>query len=1058
MVNPFAPNLFGPDARRSNIDLPKLNPFVSGIGVADINPFISVPQTQKPQQVQQPQPTIQDVEQPGFEFAFGFFPTINPGNIFGVNDDTLRTILNIVLDPIGLATVFLSGGATIAGKAALATKSLSGTKSVLKAAKGVTAAERVTNAQKIFVGLAKAETNPAAVDALKLAIAAKDVKAFKKATRALQKTKVDDKFRELIPTRVDLFDLENLSKAEKGLARAGKTLADIPLTPALTRVGRVEAGQSAAIKGGIPFTNIEKIFVPGKPLAAFFDALLPASARLTKKTGAKATVVAGITVDNVKDLFKTSQGARYTTEVDAVQTAARFRRETAEAVNAVSNDGVNSGLGKVVTFFQEKVGIPVSVIEKLGLTDDFVRAGVTPKKLDRLDIFSHDDLVKVLGDKGWLEGVELSDKMLRGYYDDLRKTFNASTKVRDLNYIEDYITHFWDIDKKLAKTTAKSAIKKGVFQNKRTLENFIEGMNKGHTLKFDDAFEIAEEYHKIMGRVIANEQMLDTLKDGKILLDGVKGGVPLVAGRKFLKNRNILDQYVLTNNTEIIRALGKSRGASVYIHKDLIKNLDIIFQKPLDNAAVTLVDNFISTAKTLSLSSSFFHAFSLVESSLATLGAKKGFTEAFRQGFGLPFVEKGLRKLGIKQNTLLETAAAGERAERAGVKLGKASDVQFSIVDKNLTILENGLAKIPGAGNLIKKIPRKYFDFFNKPLWEGFHNPMKIIGFDTKVKSLVKANPNIPLAELERDAATFINNAFGAQNWEALMVNPKMRQILHWALLAPDWTISNLRIAGFSRRADGSLRIGSALRGAAEGTVDLATFGLTRTKRLKNKQLFGEGVDVSDDLIQSYWRNAIPVFYGAVALLNKASSGHWPWENAPGHELDIELPDRDEKGRIQYTKLGKQFREPLRWLTEPTKILGAKTSPVFQVLVEQLTGSSATGFPTEFAEGRGKPQGTFMESTPKRLKSIIDKFIPFSFRGGSVFFALPKSSFTNFKAIKELSKAMKKGDRELVNDILNLAQSGNLDVGFIKGQVKRNIGDPRGLLEGESASPLEIGR
>jgi hypothetical protein len=150
-------------------------------------------------------------------------------------------------------------------------------------------------------------------------------------------------------------------------------------------------------------------------------------------------------------------------------------------------------------------------------------------------------------------------------------------------------------------------------------------------------------------------------------------------------------------------------------------------------------------------------------------------------------------------------------------------------------------------------------------------------------------------------------------------------------------------------------------------------------------------------------------------------------------------------------KLGKQMREPFRWLTDPLSIGGSKASPAVRTMVEQLSKHSTTGFPTEFAYKHGQPQGTFVESVPARLKSIGSKFIPFSLQGNSVMFAFPKSSFTERTAIMELGNAIRGtkglgGDRALVNDILRMAKLNNLDVLKIASQVRRQTGDPRGMM------------
>ena len=324
----------------------------------------------------------------------------------------------------------------------------------------------------------------------------------------------------------------------------------------------------------------------------------------------------------------------------------------------------------------------------------------------------------------------------------------------------------------------------------------------------------------------------------------------------------------------------------------------------------------------------------------------------------------------------------------------------------------------------------------NEALWDNLHEPLKLLNWEHQVAKLSK-NPafsHLPKEEIERMAAKFTNDAFGGQNWAALGVNPRFQQILHWALLAPDWTISNARISGIGT---------TGIKGLARGII-------------------GKGRNPSESMVGAYWRTAIPTMYGAMNLLNKSLSGKWMWENPPGNQLEVNLGSVDEEGRPEFMKLGKQMREPFRWLTDPLSIGGGKASPLAKEVVEQLSGRSpGSQFPTEFAKDFNKKPQSLVEQIPARVGNVLAKFEPFILSGKSVWLAFPKASLTQTKVENALIETLNNGKvanllratgaknskTKDVRAILTIAASSGMDVGRILGNVKRKIGDEAGVLQ-----------
>lgn len=970
-------------------------------------------------------PTIQSVEQPGFEFVFGFIPTVNFGNIFGVKDDTTRTLMNIFLDPIGIGLTLATGGLGGAGKVAKAATLFNRSQGILKTLKGSTTAVRVSDARKLLVAAAKIEKAPEIQRAMKAAVDAKDSLKFLKEARKLHKVKLDPDVLKAFPTKDELFKLDDVIRAEKG---AGKLVQDVAaLAP--SRVLQAERGQRNLLALKIPGTQIYKPLIKGRPVWELLDSIRPLGKELTPQLIAKLQklgIAAGATDEMISGLLH-SKGVAME---EAAQVARNFKAEALKVMENIA-PGSSEALPTLQTFLREKSGIPAEIIEKLGLKGAMDDIGAKTSQFGDAVVYSRNDLERLVRSKGWGKASEKLNDSLDKHFETLRNFVNDADVGVEIPYIEKYITHLWDIAPDQAKIIASKWSRSAVFKNKRKFTQAIDGLSKGHRLKFTDSLDIAEQYQLISSRLVQNSQVLKTLTDPRshILVDGHK--VPLMASEKLLDKFGIKDQYTLLTNEKARKILGKSAKAfkgngdvarlsvpkSIWIPKEMAKGIDVMFGDPFTNGAAKFVDRFNATSKGLSLASSFFHSAALIESSMASLGIGKGLKKSAQLGFGVPFMSKLMKKVGLGIDEVRLFEEVGSDALAAGLKIQKPSDVQFDLLVDTLSKAEGAVSKVPGASKIVG-LGKEYTKLMNKALWDDFHSPMKLVAYQNRLKAAIKANPNTPLSQVKRDVASFVNDAFGGQNWEQLMVSPKFKQMLHWSLLAPDWTISNARIAGLGT---------TGLKGTARG-------------------IFGKGRDAKEQLVGAYWRRAMPAFFASAAILNKTLSGKWPWENAPNHMWDIDTGDKDEKGRTQYIKLGKQFREPLRWLSEPWKIGGAKLAPEIQTLVEQFTGHSGSGFPTDFAKSRQPVPLTVMEEVPLRLKALVEKFIPFSFQGNSYMMAFPKSTFNNTDAIRAVSDAIKDGDGKGVLEILQLAKVSGLNLRFIKTQVQRGTGDPRGFM------------
>lgn len=117
--------------------------------------------------------------------------------------------------------------------------------------------------------------------------------------------------------------------------------------------------------------------------------------------------------------------------------------------------------------------------------------------------------------------------------------------------------------------------------------------------------------------------------------------------------------------------------------------------------------------------------------------------------------------------------------------------------------------------------------------------------------------------EAFRVGAETANTVFGGINTSEMARNKDFQNVMRTFLLAPDWLESNLKIAGKTGK--------SLLTPAGWKDKTLAPY-------------------------RQFARNAT-FMYSSMAMMNKALSGHWPWENGAGQEFNLATGTYDERGR-----------------------------------------------------------------------------------------------------------------------------------------------------------------
>lgn len=181
----------------------------------------------------------------------------------------------------------------------------------------------------------------------------------------------------------------------------------------------------------------------------------------------------------------------------------------------------------------------------------------------------------------------------------------------------------------------------------------------------------------------------------------------------------------------------------------------------------------------------------------------------------------------------------------------------LSTEEHALGVIEGNLAQ-KGLDKLLS-VQSKYFEvpLFNKII-PAIKTERAGVIFDDLSK-------HYPVEVAAKMAAHITNNIFGGINWESFGRSRETQNIMRSVLLAPDW-------------AETQIKLGK--------NITQSLLLKPRSPELKAYRIMA--------------RNLI-LAYTAANAANKASSGHWMWENDPGHTFEIQV-GKTENGQHRYIR------------------------------------------------------------------------------------------------------------------------------------------------------------
>lgn len=569
-----------------------------------------------------------------------------------------------------------------------------------------------------------------------------------------------------------------------------------------------------------------------------------------------------------------------------------------------------------------------------------------------------------------------------------------SENFDDVGYVKDYVTQLWDkAHDVLLNPKANAGGTYNPFIENRTFPNYAAGINAGQQPKTLDISEIVSIYDKYKIKTVANVRFFDELAKMP-----TPQGLPAVMDAK-----RAPIGWIKANNIPAL--IGKR------VHPDYLQAIKVISDAPFSNKALRAYDLLSETQRYASLTGSPFHFGSLfVVGSLST-----------DVPFKIPLKVLSATGKYIMKETLADESERSvwgkvlnaykngnaafidlpfsKRAVRAGLNIGTVGREQTGGLEGFLSSTEAKLNRFY-MGKGIKAI-RDVKGLFDKALWDYVHAGMKIMTFQEHLIDNMKKFPEMPIQELERKTASYVNDLDGGEAWETLFVSPQYQKSLHRLFFFPDWMVSRLR------------SLGEAFKPVGLDSIKNAT---TRSPEAYQAQKFWLRAGMYYYTFAN-WRNYVNTkkAYGTGRIMLK---------NDPGKEMDV-FSHVDEHGRAIYSNFAPSITEVFKWFQDPVKALGTRFNPNLNAMAEYFTGTTLSGYK--------------LPENKRGFTDIVKRHMtPITFGGSNEYGLYPKSKgMSSYEVVKRFEKVITNGDDPSI--ALQFGTANGYDVEKLYNVALRNV-------------------
>jgi len=523
-----------------------------------------------------------------------------------------------------------------------------------------------------------------------------------------------------------------------------------------------------------------------------------------------------------------------------------------------------------------------------------------------------------------LNSIELNvAKNVQKFLADMGKTLKDEGIIE--NFLENYIPHYWDVKPKqttefmetlLAGGGAGTAFRHG---KQRTLSTYEEGIKLGYEPKTLDVAEIVKMYADSVAKTKALKSTIRRLESKtmeKVL------GFPLIVKDEFRFKEEDGSTKVMKNkkasklrDKDGYTRFEHSMLKDYYIHPDIKPVMDHIFYVNKDGGIKKFAMALNYMLKRNQVSMSLFHMTVLGQNYLLTganpLKVKKMLAQ-LRNGDDGGMIDFAIAS-GLGVNGTEDILAQNDVFYAGMNDLSKAmSKMKFGKLADKLGIPYLGKGNVVDGYIAINKA-------MDKVMWDTVMTGGKLVAFSDKFMKyrMDSKYDDVSDIDLGRKIAQFLNDAQGGQDWFKLaqgIENKMMRDLAtkvtapnarKWAqimLFAPDWTVSNIRVAGKG------LTLNSR-------KVLNRTGNMFNIEGLKNI----ETDEVARKMYTSYMVRSL-MYYAIMGTALQCMWGddcHPVWENKDMARVD--------RGNGESMMFFKQFTEFWHWFTNPFGSFLSKT-------------------------------------------------------------------------------------------------------------------------------------
>jgi len=396
---------------------------------------------------------------------------------------------------------------------------------------------------------------------------------------------------------------------------------------------------------------------------------------------------------------------------------------------------------------------------------------------------------------------------------------------------------------------------------------------------------------------------------------------PLISGR----------DYIITNNGNIMIR------KQVYAPKQIADRLNNVLSRSKlyeihigKFKPIGAITRFNQTLKSIILFTSLFHHQAFMRSYLFGVRHKKWSWEPTSTGkwynlwgIGGEWNVFDVYKRGIDYMDSLEPHII--RGVRNGLTLGRNQDWKFAIARADKNIIQKYIDRIAKEKPEFARVKEKVESLWDKQhtfLFEKFGAGLKTMAYLKEYQNMLEENPEIDADTASRAAANLVNDDFGGlpiERWDNM--SPEIWHMAHLFLLAPDWTLSNVRTMyrGFTadKKEERNLY--------ARFWVSILTKSLGVTVAAN---LVRAAFDEDEDIVDRY---------------KKAwDSGRLRWLDVEVTTLPVVRGFKKEGKRKYFSVIG-HFRDPLKFISHPIVSAKHKGSVVTRIIVDAITGSDWRG-------------------------------------------------------------------------------------------------------------------